>query len=357
MKKITLALMALALLFSFSSCKKDVEKVEVTPATLALQVGETAELKATVTPDQAEYTLAWTSSNTAIATVDNSGKVTAVAEGTVTITAEAGGQKGTCTVTITPSIESLSIDPTTLTVLVGNTASISATVVPATAASGIVWSSNNTTVATVANGTVTGIAEGTATITAAVGGKTATCAVTVVQMQDGVNVTFGDLNWTAGAVSAGEYASYGMLQIKAAKEPSGESFPILDVVTPNQQGNSTISNETGYVEYYEEYSLSGGGYTYGDWWAIDQDGSYYGDGTPQINITAIGNGTVSGNFTVTMFSALQKYTDIGDGQIHTRDLTVVFQNVSYESVAKALKSITHPKNRNINVSKLKAVRK
>jgi hypothetical protein len=104
MKKLTLALMALALLFSFSSCEKDVEKVvekvEVTPATLTLEVGATAELKATVTPDQVEYTLAWTSSNTAIATVDNSGKVTAVAEGTATITAEAGGKTANCAVTV-----------------------------------------------------------------------------------------------------------------------------------------------------------------------------------------------------------------------------------------------------------------
>jgi hypothetical protein len=99
------------------SCKKDVEKVEVNPSTLSLKEGQTSQLNATVTPEKAEYTLAWTSSNSAVATVDGNGKVTAIAEGTATITAEAGGKKGTCMVTVKKE-DVPPTPPTTLTATV-----------------------------------------------------------------------------------------------------------------------------------------------------------------------------------------------------------------------------------------------
>ncbi|MDR3047140.1 MAG: choice-of-anchor J domain-containing protein [Bacteroidales bacterium] len=96
----TCLLIALTLGAMVMSCKKDVEKVEVTPATLTIKVGATSQLTATVTPDKAEYTLAWTSSAPTVATVNAEGKVTAVAEGTATITVEAGGKTATCVVTV-----------------------------------------------------------------------------------------------------------------------------------------------------------------------------------------------------------------------------------------------------------------
>ena len=55
----------------------------------------------TVTPTDTTDTVTWTSGNTAVATVDDTGKVTAVAVGTATITAQAGSQSATCVVTVT----------------------------------------------------------------------------------------------------------------------------------------------------------------------------------------------------------------------------------------------------------------
>jgi len=67
---------------------------------LTLTVNENNTLKDNVTPANSTEPTIWTSSNNAIATVDNNGKVTAVAVGTATITAQAGEKTATCTVTV-----------------------------------------------------------------------------------------------------------------------------------------------------------------------------------------------------------------------------------------------------------------
>lgn len=68
---------------------------------LTLNVGETAQLTATVTPENAtDKTVIWSSDNTSVATVDATGNVIGVAEGTATITAKAGSKIAGCTVTV-----------------------------------------------------------------------------------------------------------------------------------------------------------------------------------------------------------------------------------------------------------------
>ena len=82
--------------------------VEATGITLdqsevSLNEGETAQLSATVQPeDTTDATVTWTSSNTAVATVDENGLVTALTAGEATITAAtSNGLTATCTVTVT----------------------------------------------------------------------------------------------------------------------------------------------------------------------------------------------------------------------------------------------------------------
>lgn len=78
-----------------------VDGITLDETTLTLEPGKTVKLKATVTPDDAdEKTVSWLSSDTAIATVDGDGTVTAVKEGTATITARAGSKMSICTVTV-----------------------------------------------------------------------------------------------------------------------------------------------------------------------------------------------------------------------------------------------------------------
>ena len=80
--------------------------VTVAPTTLALEPGSSANVTATVAPaDASNKNVTWSSDNAAVATVDTSGKVTAVADGTATITTttEDGGFTASCTVTVSTS--------------------------------------------------------------------------------------------------------------------------------------------------------------------------------------------------------------------------------------------------------------
>lgn len=167
-----------------------VESVTLNKTTLTLEAGQTETLTATVKPDDAENkNISWSSDNTAVATVDANGKVSALTAGTANIVVKTEDQEktDTCVVTVTaPSslieVESISIKTAT-TLKVGDSETLSVTYTPANANTGkaITWTSDAETVAAVnANGKVTGVTAGTAVITAtSENGKTATCTVTV----------------------------------------------------------------------------------------------------------------------------------------------------------------------------------
>ena len=147
--------------------------VAVAPTTLALKVGETGELTATVLPADAEQSVTWTSADTSIATVDAHGKVTAVAVGTVKIVATStvdATLKGECEVTVTQD----SLAPTSVTVLpeetklkVGESFQLKAVVAPLAAPQTVSWESADASIATVdAQGKMIAVAVGTVKIVA-----------------------------------------------------------------------------------------------------------------------------------------------------------------------------------------------
>ena len=167
-----------------------------------MKEGESETLVATVSPDNAtDKTVTWSSTNTSVATVDASGRVTAIKEGTATITAKAGDKSATCSVTVSKNVvavTSIALNKTSLSLKEGESETLVATVSPDNATDKTVtWSSTNTSVATVdASGRVTAIKEGTATITAKAGDKSATCAVTVKKKADsGQNENFEFEDW------------------------------------------------------------------------------------------------------------------------------------------------------------------
>ena len=92
-----------------------VTSVSLDKDSLNLTAGGSDTLIATVLPANAtNQTVTWTSDNTAVATVDANGNVSAVAAGTANITATADGKSDSCTVTVTAKTYSLSVDPSTL---------------------------------------------------------------------------------------------------------------------------------------------------------------------------------------------------------------------------------------------------
>ena len=151
--------------------------------------GDTAKLTATVLPlDATNQNVTWTSSNNNVAIVSSEGIITAIAPGTadITVTTKDGGFTDTCKVTVTKKIinvSSVTITPTTTTIVEGGTTTLKATINPSNATNpNITWTSSNEEVATVSEmGVVTAKKEGTAVITVKTvdGNKIATCEVNV----------------------------------------------------------------------------------------------------------------------------------------------------------------------------------
>ena len=162
--------------------------VSLSPTTVALEVGGTSNLTATVQPSNAtNKAVSWSTSNQSVATVNN-GTVTAVAEGTATITATAGGKSATCSVTVNKkvvAVTSVVLDMAEVELEPGETVTLTASVKPDEATGKTVtWTSSDASIATVENGTLTAVAEGTATITAKAGDKEAICQVTVKKSEE-----------------------------------------------------------------------------------------------------------------------------------------------------------------------------
>jgi uncharacterized protein YjdB len=165
-----------------------VANVVVTPNALNLPVGQQSQLTAVLT-DVAGGTLtgrliAWTSSDNNIATVAN-GLVTAVKKGKATITAESEGIKGTATVTVGPApVKNVSVNPGSKTLVAGTTTQLTATVTDVNDVTvsnpSVTWNTSDAQVAGVnANGVVTTLKAGTATITATSDGVSGTASITV----------------------------------------------------------------------------------------------------------------------------------------------------------------------------------
>ena len=177
-----------------ASCTVTVNPILATSVTLnksseEVLVDEYVQLTATVLPSNTtNKAVTWKSGNTAVATVDENGKVKGIAPGTATITvttADGSNLSASCTVTVLKAVGGIMINQATLTLNVGETETLTATVTPADAANQtLLWSSSNSSVATVDQGglvTAKSIGEATITVAATDGsGVTATCLVNVV---------------------------------------------------------------------------------------------------------------------------------------------------------------------------------
>ena len=183
--------------------------ISLTAESNSISIGNTTQLTVGYTPSDTNVKeVTYSSNNESVATVSNTGLVTGVTQGSATITATAqtanGTTSATCTITVTPiSVTSVALSTNSETLKVGKTVTLIPTVSPSNATNkNVTWSSSNTGVATVSNsGVVTGIAEGTATITVTTvdGGKTATCTIVVQTSSSGggeetYSITYSDLS-------------------------------------------------------------------------------------------------------------------------------------------------------------------
>jgi len=178
-----------------------VNSITLNMANLPLTVGNTETLTPTIMPTNAtNQKITWSTSTPAIATVNN-GSVTAISTGTATITVTTadGNKTATCSVTVIPAtlpipVTDITLDNSILTLTVGNTGILTPTIIPPNATNpAVIWTSNNTSIATVTNGTVTAVSTGTTTITVTTknNNKTAICTVTVQAATSSIVSTSG----------------------------------------------------------------------------------------------------------------------------------------------------------------------
>ena len=219
------------------SAAVSVTGVTLNKSEMALSLNNSEKLVATVLPENAtDKAVSWESDNTAVATVDNEGNVTGVAEGTANITVKTndGDFSASCAVTVSRiAVTGVALDAEEATVNIGETITLNAAVSPANATNkAVTWESDNASVATVNNsGVVTGVAEGTANIT----------------------VTTVDGEFTDSCVVASV--------VKKGTEANPYNVPEALAAVP-ATGNSDLVYTIGYIESIDELSVNYGNATF-----------------------------------------------------------------------------------------------
>ena len=237
----------------------NVENVTLNSQNEELKIGDTVTLVATITPSNAtNKNVTWSSDNTNVATANN-GVVRAVGEGkaNITVTTVDGNKTAVCKITVLPkeepepdpepeviNVESVALNSQNEELKIGETTTLVATVMPSNATNKkVVWSSDNTNVATVNNGVVTAVGEGNANIkvTTVDGNKTAVCKITVVDEQEDVISTI----------------SYDITDSTNKNVTATITFNRNDVTITNNDGNNQYVFETN-GEFTFEYVDSEG---------------------------------------------------------------------------------------------------
>lgn len=163
----------------------NVSGVSLSQTELTIVKGKSTSLSCTVAPaDATDKQVIWSSSDNTVATVDQDGTVTGMTGGVATITVATpdGKFKASCTVTVIVPVSGISLDKSSLELIVGEEETLSATVLPEDASEkGVTWSSSNPSVVFVEDGKVKGLTEGSAiiTTTSVDGALTATCTIRV----------------------------------------------------------------------------------------------------------------------------------------------------------------------------------
>ncbi len=173
---------------SWSVEAADTTAVSVSSDTMSVLVDSDAKALPTITtaPAAMKDVLTYESSDETIATVDEDGNVSGVGIGTATITISYGDYSATVDVNVVDEevpLTGITLSDTEISIVEGATATVTATPDPEDTTDDFapVWNSADETIATVADGVITGVAAGTTTVTATVGDLSASVAVTVTE--------------------------------------------------------------------------------------------------------------------------------------------------------------------------------
>ena len=222
---------------------KAVTGIELDRSSLSLIEGKKAKLTAAVEPEDAyDTTVTWTTSDESIVTVDEEGNLTAVKPGEAVITAStAGGEfTKTCDVEVLKAITGFELDQSSLSLIEGHTAKLTAVVEPEDAYdTTVTWTTSDESIATVdEEGSLTAVKAGEAVITASTAGGefTKTCDVEVLKAITGIELDYSSLSLIEGKTA----------KLTAAVEPEDAYDTTVtwttsdeSIVTVDQEGNLT----------------------------------------------------------------------------------------------------------------------
>ena len=213
----------------------DVEKVSLDRKEYTFHtIGSSLTLRADIyPPDASDQSTTWTSSDKSVATVDQNGKVTAIGNGSATITVKTNdqGKTAVCSIFVAQYVTGIELNKTTFSLCNGDSEILKATASPSNAYDKTVsWTSSNNSVAKVdANGRVTAVSLGTATITATANdgsGEYASCTVTVSNCPSGAvdlglsvywaSCNLSDNGFANSPEESGDYYAWGETQPKSS---------------------------------------------------------------------------------------------------------------------------------------------
>lgn len=225
------------------SCKVTVTQpvtgVRLNKSSVKLAKGKSEALRVSVLPsDATNKKVTWTSSDESVATVSQSGVVTALTPGntTITVTSHNGGYSSSCNITVYIAVTGIKLNATSVKLPKGQKRILNATVTPSNAENTeVIWSTSNKNVVTVNEaGQITGKAKGTAKVTAKTvdGGLVASCVVEVVQL-----VTSVKLDYTSITIDAGKSKT-----VTATTSPSTASDRTVKWTSSNKKV-ATVSSK------------------------------------------------------------------------------------------------------------------
>lgn len=217
--------------------------------TQEMRIGETQNLKLSITPTEAQddAKVTWKSDRPEILSVDETGKVTAHQSGSATITATADSVQGKLTISVQPGLTGILLKPQKMELHVGESAGIEADPVPADAdLEGLTWNSSDESVAYYKDGTIYAAGAGTAKITASVGSVSAACDVRVV-IDGGITITPNRVSLETG--NSKQLTANATGDLKGQKitwrssNPAVASVDAAGKVRANKEGSAEITAE------------------------------------------------------------------------------------------------------------------
>ena len=217
--------------------------------TQEMRIGETQNLKLSITPTEAQddAKVTWKSDRPEILSVDETGKVTAHQSGSATITATADSVQGKLTISVNPNLTALKIVPDSMKMFVGDSIAVQIETTPADAnLDALQWKSDNAEIAYYKDGRIYGIGVGTTRITASVGDVTASCTVRVA-INGSISLDKKSMTLQVGKTGQLQANTTGALEGQKitwrSSNPAVASVDAAGKVRANKEGSAEITAE------------------------------------------------------------------------------------------------------------------